>query len=256
MRQTAYEHHVGRISALYDDGKAGLALHGQVWSDPELAADRVDVKVPTSNLQVCDPSRHGVPRPVLIQGVCDASIITLLLGERGRGLHNCLTYRIAEYLRIDPVANTELSVDACSSTRDDFPLQEVLNSNTSTWWISEGGSMPGGVGEEWLEFSFGGVRRVSYIGLQIPPMPMGPLSVREFKLLSRGLGDEGSWSEVLQAPMTTLDRAEMQEFAINPPVITAGIRLVCLTNAAASSKFGDHLMFSPDCVGLFRVSFA
>lgn len=75
-----------------------------------------------------------------------------------------------------------ISVSCASTTRGDFPLKEILTTNERSWWISADGSFELGYGREWLEFSFGGLKRISYIGIRIPPMPQGPLSVREFVL--------------------------------------------------------------------------
>merc|ERR1712113_785639 len=112
-------------------------------------------------------------------------------------------------------------LDACSSTRGDFPLSEVLSPDRSTWWISGEQSMPGGVGQEWLQFSFGGVRRISFVGVRIPPLPQGPLSVREFHLLKSECDGAEAWTLISPAGMTTLDRPKIQEFALDPPVDTA-----------------------------------
>ena len=35
----------------------------------------------------------------------------------------------------------------------------------------------GGIGEEYLDFSFGGMRRISFLAMKIPSLPHGPLSV-------------------------------------------------------------------------------
>lgn len=57
--------------------------------------------------------------------------------------------------------------------------QQILTSGAAT----AGPNMPAGRGTEWLEFSLSppelpGPRRLSYIGIKIPPLPGGPLSVR------------------------------------------------------------------------------
>merc|ERR1719387_598586 len=136
---------------------------------------------------------------------------------------------------------SDVSLTSCSSTRGDFPLSEVLTSNVSTWWISAEQSMPGGVGEEWLQFSFGGTRRVSFLGIRIPPLPMGPLSVREFHVLENDRNDEECWKLASPVTMHTLDLSELQEFAFNPPMDTSAVRLVCTSNAAAGARFGRSI---------------
>lgn len=83
--------------------------------------------------------------------------------------------------------------------RGDYPISVVLNDREDEWWISRPGSCPGGLGAEWLEFSFPGLRRVSCVGLMIPPLPYGPLSVREFHLEVEA---EGKWRQATKQLVT------------------------------------------------------
>jgi len=106
-----------------------------------------------------------------------------------------------------------------------------------------------------LEFSFGPMaRRVTYIGLKIPPLPFGPLSVRDFHLEVPAASGQG-WVQASPRPMMTLDTDEMQDFCIHPPLETKSVRLVCTRNAAAACSEGGSGA-AADCIGLFQVAFA
>jgi hypothetical protein len=56
---------------------------------------------------------------------------------------------------------------------------------------------------------------VARVDMRIPPMPSGPLSVRDFHLES-AMSAEGPWRHA-SATFSTLDRPEMQSWAIRPP---------------------------------------
>ena len=91
----------------------------------------------------------------------------------------------ASFLQVETIDISEVSVTRASSTRGDFPLSSVLGNDDGTWWISAEGSMKNGRGEEFIEFNLspdGTARRCSYIGISIPPLPQGPLSVRRFRV--------------------------------------------------------------------------
>eukprot|EP00933_Yihiella_yeosuensis_P030038 TRINITY_DN23710_c0_g1_i1.p1 TRINITY_DN23710_c0_g1~~TRINITY_DN23710_c0_g1_i1.p1 ORF type:complete len:381 (-),score=80.65 TRINITY_DN23710_c0_g1_i1:315-1457(-) len=194
-----------------------------------------------------------------------------LLGESGWGLNDFVAQQVLGQLYVPEVSPEELKVSGCSSDRGDYPLDVVLNDDESEWWISEGGSCPGGIGEEYLEFTLGpALRRVSYVALKIPPLPYGPLSVREFHVLALNptlskkddtmeedeeMTDStekktDAWKLVSPNPLTTLDRPDLQEFALVPPVETTKVRLV-FTRAAAAGGFRGA-----DCIGLFQVALA
>jgi hypothetical protein len=141
--------------------------------------------------------------------------------------------------------------------RGDFALSEALSDDASTWWISAPGTTPKGRGFEWIELELGGrSRRVSAVGLRIPPMPFGPLSVRRFHVQWKSDADaDNSWNALPE--MVTLDREELQEFALWPPVHADRLRLVCTVNAgAADIEEGSRtrgLEHGADCIGLFQV---
>jgi len=156
------------------------------------------------------------------------------------------------------VDSNEVSVTGASSSRDHFPLASVLNDIDDEWWISGLGSMPRGAGSEYLEFSLGSrPRQVSVVAVKIPPWPQGPLSLRQFHLLAlRGqkpTSHPDAWVVASPLPLETLDQADLQEFALVPPLETVAVRLVCTLNAgAAAATAASHA----DCVGLFQVRLA
>merc|ERR1719440_1919957 len=176
-----------------------------------------------------------------------AEAITRLLAESGWGLPTGIAAAVADLLVTVPVDGADVSVSGCSSSRGDFPLTETLTDNEQTWWISAAGSMPRGVGREWLEFSFTCVCCVRFIGIKIPPLPHGPLSVREFHIQKRRVDSAGlnltddcesAWDMATRLPLQTLNTARMQEFVFNPAIETNKVRLVCTKTAAAGSLAG------------------
>lgn len=142
-----------------------------------------------------------------------------------------------------PVSGKGVDVDhivvRASSTRGDFPLRAVLEDDDRKWWISKPGSFFRGRGEEYLEFEFAFPTVSRVIGVSIPPMPMGPLSVRE---LSVEAYVEQKWMPV-SPRLQTLDQAGLQEMALQL-VETRRLRVKCLASAAPM-----------DSVGLFQISF-
>jgi len=180
--------------------------------------------------------------------------ISRLFGDTGWGLPDNVVAGIASWLQILRVS--DVTVTGCSSSRGDFPISAVLNDAENEWWISESGTCPDGHGREYLEFSFGAeLCRVTVLAMKIPPLPYGPLSVRDFHL--EVIDPMQSTTPTLM----TLDSREMQEFVLFPPLECRKLRLVCTRNAAAAMMSGEHVPRSllgrgGDCIGLFQVGFA
>ncbi len=189
--------------------------------------------------------------PMLLLGSAPYQDIVRLMC-RGLSLPIDVAKHTTKFLQIKHIEKNHVSVVRASSTRGDYPLSSVLGNEEGTWWISAEGSMHGGQGAEFLEFSLspnGTARRCSYVGLSIPPLPQGPLSVRKFRIDWSYDGKE--WTEGCRRyTMETMDMAGMQSFKLERPVDAAKVRLVCLSNAFTSARGGT----SPfDCVGLFYV---
>ena len=282
-----YNHHVGRVvQHKPGDERLGIMLHHAVWP-PERFLQSNILFIKPKNLRRC-PLPQERPLNSTFFGTLPLSFLRSLLDERGWNLPADVVDLVIDNLTIERVAHTDVNVCGCSSTRGDFPVACVLSNAEDEWWISRNGAFARGEGLEYLEFSFGlSPRRISFVGVSIPPMPGGPLSVRCFHLEARidnlGADDEGNneamnkecWIKASPV-LITLDVNGLQEFALVPPVATTNIRLVCTQNAMAekvAKALGDHeaaahepegkiviavpsVPLSTWCVGLFKVRFA
>ena len=268
-----YNSHVGRVvKREADDGRVGVELHGVAWATSKASSSQAPhLALKPSNLRHCPSPLHR-PDKTTFLGTLSSSFLHLLLGERGWGLPFGVIGSVVEYLSILRVSPSDLSVTCCSSTRGDFPIHTVLEDTKGTWWISAEGAFVNGCGEEFLEFSLGSLpRRVSFVGISIPPYPSGPLSVRRFHLAAlaaESTSDGDPWERVQAESFMTLDEERLQEFALIPSVETTKIRLYCTQNALAdihskgapeSSSLSEAEEGPPPscwCVGLFKVRFA
>lgn len=157
-----------------------------------------------------------------------------------------LIRKIASYFIIERVTHSQVQAIQASSTAGRFPLQEVLRDDDTTWWISSTGSMPKGRGHEYVQFRLGPVlRRLSAISIKIPPLPLGPLSVRTIRLdvlLEEGATsssldmvphheEQQQWKTVSTPSHWTVEnKTGYQKFELHPPIDAKVIRIVCLTN--------------------------
>jgi len=262
LTKVNFNQHVGRIvTDLSKSGRHGVCLQRQqpTARDSDTAEgtprqarshrfrqpEYPPIALKPENLQhvPCDISQD----PVAVAGSIGPKTVCALFGERGWGLADNVVSNISDYLLINRISADRVSVTGCSSSRGDFPLEAVLNAASDEWWISGPGSMPGGRGREYLEFSFGpSPRRIEFVALRIPAMPYGPLSVRCFVV--RALSASGEWVPATPE-LQTLDRADLQEFALVPAVDTTGIRIECLSTASVGQSISD-------CIGLFQVVFS
>mmetsp|Transcript_120063 Transcript_120063/g.224448 ORF Transcript_120063/g.224448 Transcript_120063/m.224448 type:complete len:306 (+) Transcript_120063:81-998(+) len=257
LNRAEFNNHVGCVATgLENGGRIGVSLHSSIFEDNALRR-RIREYPPMSfkreNLR--EVARPVPGMEVSVWGTVSKQLIQRLFGETGWGLPGDVAGKIADRLSLHILDPSEVSVSGCSSSRGDFPISAALNANENEWWISSAGSMPRGRGSEYLEFSFGKIRRVSFVALKIPPLPHGPLSVREFHVMLPGEGK--SWVAAAQTlSFQTLDRGDLQELALHPPCEAEKLRLVCTLNAAAASQGGETGMFFTDCIGLFQVAFA
>jgi hypothetical protein len=186
--------------------------------------------------------------------------IARLLGDQGWGLPQELALKIASSFDVQRVDAGQFKCVEASSSQGGFPLDVVCNTNPSQWWISKSGR---GFGSnqveqmshaEYLEFEMSmekKPRRVSAVGIQIPPMPQGPLSVRRFHI---DYTDDGTLWHAHPSTFYTLDNAELQQFALLPPIDASRIKMVCTLNANQDTPESSH-PFHCDCVGLLQVQF-
>ena len=259
-----FNSHVGRVIApLNEKGRLSVRMHGAVWpatGDGHESDSVTRLSVKPENLRPVRSPVEWPTVPPLHVGCAPEWALVRLLGPAGWGLPEHIAQSVTEHLHIARVHAAQVQISSCSSDRGDFPLAEVLNTNKSTWWITESGSMPLGRGSEWLELQLGpegaAAQLVSFVGVRIPPLPFGPLSVRRFHILWQSAATEGHW--VQSGEMQTLDCADLQEFALVPPVEAERLRLVCTVNAAAEAAAleaaDDRAVL--DCVGLFQVGVA
>jgi len=100
-----------------------------------------------------------------------------------------LTRRIMKYFIVKPVRHDDVTVVKASSHDGRHPLSACLDPSEDNWYMSKPKSMPSGIGNEFVEFqlvpsscSNESCRRLVAVSLKIPPLPNGPLSVRQFQL--------------------------------------------------------------------------
>ncbi|CAE8618645.1 unnamed protein product, partial [Polarella glacialis] len=104
------------------------------------------------------------------------------------------------------------------------------------------------------------MRRVTTIGIRIPPLPHGPLSVRDFRVLAKGHAEE-DWRPA-SPPLRTMDSGMMQHFALVPPIDACALRIVFTSSAAACQADDDpsyaelRVESSLSCFGLFQIEIA
>jgi len=194
-----------------------------------------------------------------------------LLGSRGWGLPEELVEMCLGLLRVRRVCQQEVEVVGCSSRQADHPLASVLERGGESWWISAAPAvLRSEQSMEYLDFQLSGdgtARRLSFLGVRIPPLPNGPCSVRRFRLLFRGSKEE-PWREVAdkaqkvqagsQGQGETVDRAKewktldvgvLQEIALWPPIDAIALRFLCTQNA-----FGEAFPRGQPSTSLFRMA--
>jgi hypothetical protein len=221
-----------------------------------------------------------VPEELLIvnEMKCDfaqlVSVIELLpmLNHNHQTLPAELFRKIASYHTLKRVEPSQVQAVRASSTMgDSISLSDVLNaSDDSTWWMSRRGSMPRGHGREWVHFQLAskeGVRRLSGLEIKIPPIPMGPLSVREFylesriKVESRVVNNNNvlveEWVRISPNWMVE-NKTGLQRFELLFSVDATDVRLICLSNQISTylgNGADDDLVDRFDSVGMYAVVF-
>jgi hypothetical protein len=164
-------------------------------------------------------------------------------------------------------APADPSLGPASKWEDGKPPDHPATLQTKTMTLPLANGFSRGKGREWLEFDLGKVenicsrsnRRVSAVGVKIPPLPHGPLSVRRFfvEYIKQG---ESKWKACTDL-LETIDVQNMQRFALCPPVDATRLRVVMTMSALGSmierSKLKEEeIALSPDdCCGLFEVKF-
>jgi len=175
---------------------------------------------------------------------------------RRRHLPDDVGKHVMSFLKVNYLKMDEVSVIGASSTRGHFPIESVLG-NEKTWWLSAKGTMHSDQCEEYLEFRLspdGTIKRLSFVGVSIPPLPNGPVSVRRFRI---DYSQDGThWAKGGENyTMETMDFNGVQTFRLHRPIDASHVRLTCLQNAFAAENVYISGMPPFDCIGLFHVRF-
>ena len=175
-----------------------------------------------------------------------------------------LCERIAEYFEIQFVDMEHVVATGCSSQQLNadgkplIPLSACLTEDENTFWISGEGL---DVRSQYVEFSVTGpgstVCRLRAVSIKIPPLPHGPLSVRDFIVQA---GDETTatdddW-ESLTPVLTAANRTGWQRFVLES-VDVRYVRILCLTNqlGAFGASIGDAALRRNEKVGFYSIKF-
>jgi hypothetical protein len=198
--------------------------------------------------------------------------------QKPRNLTPELMRRVMSFLLVRAVVHGDVSVVGCSSHDGRHPLSSCLSPDEDTWWISAPRTMNQGRGREHVDFwlcrqgSNESVRRLSSISIKIPPLPRGPLSVRDFELRlrveRRSDGDDGTTSFFLYQSLalssnSVRNEPGWQRFRLIEPIDANVVRLVCLNNQMSRFIGGGDAsetllptVVSPfDQVGFFSIRF-
>eukprot|EP00873_Tetraselmis_striata_P015801 jgi/Tetstr1/436065/TSEL_024942.t1 len=173
---------------------------------------------------------------------------------------------VLSFLRIRNVDMAHVLACGVSSEAEAHPLSEytykaecTLEPGDASCWISKNRSSE----TEWIVYSMGSEpRRLDYVAMSIPVLPLGPLSVRCFHLESSDSA-EGPWTADERHKYETLDVEGLQECAVSPPIEAQFVRLVC-TESATDHALGSSFAYaysvtqqrSIDPIGFWQISFA
>lgn len=163
-----------------------------------------------------------------------------------------LCAQVANFLTVQRCVHSEAEATSASSMDSVYKLEGCLLDDENSWWLSGPASMPGGKGSEYVEVRLTKkctIRRVQSVSMRIPPLSVGPLSVREFRV---DIANEiGEW---LQLPFIfpVENRRGLQRFHIGD-VDATSIRVVCLSNQI--SAFADPMILPSDMerVGFYAI---
>jgi hypothetical protein len=174
-----------------------------------------------------------------------------------------LATQVLQFLIIQRVDPDLVEAVCCSSHDKVHPLSAVLSDEENSWWISGRRSMPMGRGREYIQLQVGPcLRRLTAVSIKIPPLPQGPLSVRQFRIESLETITTSirvprettqMWNTVSQV-FTVDNRTGFQRFVLTNPVDVRTVRIMCLSNQIASFiEAGNDMASQFDCVGFFSL---
>ncbi len=177
-------------------------------------------------------SNRTQPLVVMEMGCSYAELYWMVERIQSKDLPPEIIHNIASFFTVEAVDSSQIQVVGASSSSGQHPLCEALNESQSSWWISRPGSMPHGRGREYLELQLlsKGICRLQQFSIQIPPLPMGPLSVRRLRLEQKH--SDNQW--VPFSPIWTVEnKTGWQNFTLDPPVDVQFVRVLCLSNQMA-----------------------
>jgi hypothetical protein len=166
-----------------------------------------------------------------------------------RGQHDQLLlppeiiHKIAGFFTVRPVVSSDAEAILASSTSGQHPLSAALDESEATWWISQSESMTRGIGREHIEFRLSDrLCRLKQFSIKIPPLPMGPLSVRllflqkEVVTTTPANNNQTTWVSI-SPDWTVENKTGWQDYTLDSPVDAQNVRVVCLTNQMAELMF-------------------
>ena len=210
---------------------------------------------------MAEEGEEAASEPLLIASLSDltySQLVYLLehmpFSTNRQTLHPELCRRVADFFVIQPVQPDQVTVVGCSSSDGVHPVAACLTPDESTWWISGADSMPRGKGREYVEFQLSPqpLVRLNAVSLKIPPLPAGPLSVRDFELQAPDA--QGVWTAV--SPVFRLQNiAGMQRFELPEKLDLIKVRVVCLSNQLSDFYNEQMFGFTYQRVGYYTVRF-
>jgi hypothetical protein len=159
-----------------------------------------------------------------------------------------IIHKIAQFFTVQPVVSTDVEAMVASSTSGQHPISAALDESEATWWISEPGSMTRGIGREHIEFRLSPdnkLCRLNQFSIKVPPLPMGPLSVRLLFLETKVQTTlRANTTTVNQTTTTTTwvrispdwtveNKTGWQDYTLESLVDAQSVRVVCLANQMA-----------------------
>ena len=240
----AFAHHIGLAHVARKNGlvKVQLRAEDTLRMHPEEEVHRLPPRVEGARC-LCMECLAGEQT---LKNILDQWTFHDPVTENALTLQPELIDHILGFLAVPRVEMASVFAVACSSIdeqSDRCGLDKVLDPATDNWWISAHNSMEGGKGGEWVAFRLGDPHtsyRVERVDLRIPPLPSGPLSVRDWHLETAAAGEEdehggfGTWTRAT-ATLQTVDSEHLQSFHLEPPIEAAFVRIVCTRNAARAS---------------------
>ena len=234
-----------------------LYLENELQSNTRISVKMLSsgksISVKIENLKVFDAVRFfeeserlrqiPAPRQVSLPGTVPQAEIWDLV-EDGMNLPQGIGKHVSQFLLVREISHTNVVARACSSSSNQHPISEVLNSRETTWWISNGHC------PQWVEFQVEQPTLLRQINIKIPKLPLGLCRLDHLEFRTLANEDDGDKFIEDDRIFETIDTDRFQVFAVDPPIMLFGkrpkFRIVCLSTA----KPGQG------AVGYFSIRFA